>query len=60
MSGYLLALIVVLAFNAGWVGCAVFGAATEHACRRGTVDLSAAAARGELRHLAAVKEDEPA
>ena len=59
MSGYLLALIVVLAFNAGWVGCAVFGAVME-SDRRGTVDLSVAAARGELRHLAAVKEDEPA
>ena len=60
VSGYLFALIVVLAFNAGWVCCAVFGAAMEGDRRCGTVDLSGAAARGELPRLAAIKEDESA
>ncbi len=57
---YLLALLLLLAFAAGWVACVVFGAATEGDRRCGTVDLSVAAARGEL-HLAAVEDgDGPA
>lgn len=43
-------LIGLLAFAAGWVACAIFGLfADDH--RRGTIDLTAAAARGELLHL---------
>lgn len=51
MSAYLLALLLLLAAAFGWVACAVFGALTEHSCRRGQVDFTAAAARGELLHL---------
>lgn len=51
MNAYLLALLLLLAAGFGWTACAVFGALTEHSCRRGPVDFSAAAARGELLHL---------
>lgn len=44
-------LIALLAFAAGWVACAVFGAFADSSCRRGPVDFTAAAARGELLHL---------
>ena len=44
-------LIGLLAFAAGWVACAVFGVMTESGCRRGQVDFTAAAARGDLLHL---------
>lgn len=33
-------LIAVLAFAAGWVGCAIFGIVTESSCRRGDIDLT--------------------
>ncbi len=48
VSIWLLALAAVLLVAAGWVGCAVFGAITESSCRRGAVDFTSAAARGEL------------
>lgn len=51
MSAFLLALLLVLAAAFGWVACAVFGALTENSCRRGQVDFTAAAARGDLLHL---------
>lgn len=49
LAGY--AWLLLLALAAGWVSCAVFGALTESSCRRGDVDFTGAAARGELLDL---------
>lgn len=47
---WILALTTLLAFAAGWVACTLFEAhADDH--RRGRIDWSTAAARGELLHL---------
>lgn len=50
MNPWLVALIILLSFAAGWVACAVFTEATAPE-RRGFVDLSGPAARGELLRL---------
>lgn len=41
----LLALVALLAFAAGWIGASLVA---EHTLHGGTLDLTAAAARGEL------------
>lgn len=47
-SWYLVALAAVLGAGFGWTLCGLFAGLTASGCRRGTVDFTAAAARGEL------------